>query len=299
MSRKILFFINPISGNQSKLRLEETIVEKCREKSFSFEILFTSKQGDYRFLHDKIKNENITDIAVCGGDGSLSPVISSVLNQPVNIGIVPLGSGNGLARTAGIPNSIDKAIDIIFKQKSNCTDVFLINKKLSVHVCGLGFDAQVAHDFSEGKTRGLHAYTKIAVKNFLSAKAYPFTIEADEKEINVDAFFICIANSNQFGNNFKVAPKASICDGLLDIVVLQKTNKASAVLSFAQQIVSGEIDDFTQKEFDKKNIIYFQTKKLKIKNPSLAPFHIDGDPAETYKEFSIEILPSAYKLIVP
>ncbi|HXR84531.1 MAG TPA: YegS/Rv2252/BmrU family lipid kinase [Hanamia sp.] len=299
MSRKILFLINPISGTQNKLHLEETIIRKCKEKNLSFEILFTSKDGEYSFLHDKIINETITDIAICGGDGSLSPIICSVLKLPVNIGIIPLGSGNGLARTAGIPNSVDKAIDIIFAGKSICTDVFLINGKMSVHVCGLGFDAKVAHDFSEGKTRGLHAYTKIAIKNFLSAETYPFTIEVGEKKINVDAFFICIANSNQFGNNFKVAPKASICDGLLDIVVLQKTNKAAAVLSFAQQIISGKTSHFFEKDFNKKTILYFQTQKIKIENPQLAHLHIDGDPAETSKEFLIEILPSAYMLIVP
>jgi YegS/Rv2252/BmrU family lipid kinase len=299
MSRKILFFINPISGTKSKLQLEKTIIRKCEEKNISFEILFTSKDGDYRFLHDKINNENVTDIAIAGGDGSLSPIISSVLNRPVNIGIIPLGSGNGLARTAGIPNSVDKAFDTIFTGKSKCTDVFLINDKLSVHVSGLGFDAKVAHDFSEGKSRGLNAYTKIAVNNFLSAKTYPFMIEVDEKKINVDAFFICIANSNQFGNNFKVAPKASICDGLLDIVVLPKTNKATAVLSFAQQIISGSVHHFSAAELQKKNVLYFQTRKLKIDNPALAPLHIDGDPSETSKEFSIEILPSAYKLIQP
>lgn len=297
MSRKILFFINPISGTQNKLNLEETIIRKCEEKNISFEILFTSKDGDYQFLHDKIKEEDITDIAICGGDGSLSPIISSVLNVPVNIGIIPFGSGNGLARTAGIPSSVDKAFDTIFTGKSKCTDAFLINKKLSVHVSGLGFDAKVAHDFSQGKTRGLNAYTKIAIKNFLSAKPYPFAIRVDEKKINMNAFFICIANSNQFGNNFKVAPKASICDGLLDIVVLQKTNKTQAVLSFAQQIISGRVHDFSDAELQKKNILYFQAKKLKIENPALAPLHIDGDPAATSKEFAIEILPSAYKLI--
>jgi diacylglycerol kinase (ATP) len=299
MSRKILFFINPISGTQNKLHLEEMILRKCEEKNISFEILLTSREGDYNFLREKIKNENITDIAICGGDGSLSPIISSVLNLPVNIGIIPLGSGNGLARTAGIPNSVDKAMDIIFAGKSTCTDVFLINGKMSVHVCGLGFDAKVAHDFSEGKTRGLHAYTKIAIRDFLSAKTYPFTIEVDEKKINVNAFFVCIANSDQFGNNFKVAPKASICDGLLDIVVLQKTNKVTAVLSFVQQIISGKPAHFSEKGFDKKNILYFQTKKIKIVNPQLAHLHIDGDPAKTGKEFLIEILPSAYRLIVP
>lgn len=299
MSRKILFFINPISGVKSKFKLEETIVAKCEEKSISFEILFTSKDGDYDFLHDKIKNDNITDIAICGGDGSIAPIVSAILNLPVNIGIVPLGSGNGLARTAGIPTSIDKAIAVILEGNSTYTDVFLLNNKLSTHVCGLGFDAKVAHDFSKQKQRGLNSYTKIALRNFFAAKTYPFTIEAEKNEVEIDAFLICIANSNQFGNNFKIAPKASICDGLLDIVVLKKTSKPQIVISFIKQLVSGEIKTFSKKGFDKKNIIYFQTKKLKITNPQLAPLHIDGDPAETGKEFSIEILPAAYKLIHP
>ena len=299
MSRKVLFFINPISGVRSKLNLEEKIIQKCKENNISFEILFTSKDGDYDFLRDKIRKENITDIAVCGGDGSIAPIVSSILNLPVNVGIVPLGSGNGLARTAGIPKSIDKAIEIVLKGNDFYTDAFLINDKLSTHVCGLGFDAKVAHDFSKQKTRGLHAYTKLALKNFLSAKAFSFTIEVDEKKINVDAFLICIANSNQFGNNFKIAPRASICDGLLDIVVLKKTSKPEIVLSFMQQIIAGQIQNISSKNFDKKNILYFQTKKLKIKNLELAPLHIDGDPAETCKEFSIEILPATYKLIRP
>ncbi|HET7116844.1 MAG TPA: diacylglycerol kinase, partial [Hanamia sp.] len=114
-----------------------------------------------------------------------------------------------------------------------------------------------------------------------------------------DAFLICIANSNQFGNNFKIAPKASICDGLLDIVVIKKSSKSRVVLSFANQIFSGKTESVHTKNFHKKNILYFQTKKIQIQNPQLAPLHIDGDPAETSEKFSIEILPSVYKLIQP
>lgn len=299
MNRKILFFINPISGVRSKISLEEKIIKKCEEKNISFEILLTSKDGDYNFLPDKIKNEHITDIAICGGDGSIAPIVSSILNLAVNIGIVPLGSGNGLARTAGIPKSTDKAIDVVLKGNAIYTDVFFINNKLSTHVCGLGFDAIVAHDFYKQKTRGLNSYTKVALKNFFAAKTYPFHIEAENSEFKVDAFLICIANSNQFGNNFKIAPQASICDGLLDIVVLKKTTKPQIVISFIKQLISGKIKRFSEKDFHKKNILYFQTKKLKIKNPQLAPLHIDGDPVETFQEFSIEILPAAYKLIHP
>ena len=299
MSRKILFFINPVSGTKSKLHLEEKIISKCEEKNISFEILLTSKEGNYDFLHEKVKTEDITDIAICGGDGSIRPIVAALLNVPVNIGIIPIGSGNGLARTAGIPNSVDKAIDVIVDGKASATDVFLINNKLSTHVCGLGFDAQVAHDFSEAETRGLNSYTKIAIKNFSSAKTYPFIIEADGKKFEANAFLIVIANSNQFGNNFKVAPKASICDGLLDIVVVKKTGKALAVLSFIKQILAGNIKSVHSKHFQKNNILYFQTSKLKIGNPRFAPLHIDGDPAESFKEIEIEVLPSAYRLIHP
>ena len=299
MSRKILFFINPISGTKNKLHLEEKIIKKCEEKNVSFEILFTSKEGDYDFLYEKIRKENITEIAICGGDGSVTPIVSAILKLPVNIGIIPLGSGNGLARTAGIPKSVDKAIDVFLAGNAIATDAFLINNKLSTHVCGLGFDAKVAHDFSIAKNRGLNSYTKIALKNFRNARTYPFIIEADGKNFETEAFLIAIANSNQFGNNFKVAPKASICDGLLDIVVVKKTSKAQAVLSFVKQILIGNVTSVHSKNFRKNNILYFQTDKIKIENPRFAPLHIDGDPAESFKEFSIEILPAAFRLIHP
>lgn len=299
MSRKILFFINPVSGTKSKLQLEQKIITKCEERNISVEILFTSAEGDYRFLHDKIKTDFITDIVICGGDGSIRPIVSAILNIDVNIGIIPLGSGNGLARSAGIPNNIDKAFEVIFNGIAYFTDAFLINKKLSCHVCGLGFDALVAHEFSKQEERGLSSYTKQAFKHFFAAKTYFFTIESGGKKFDVDAFLICIANSNQFGNNFKIAPKASLCDGFLDIVILKKTSKPQIVISFVKQILFGKIRNINSENFHEKNILYFQTDKIKIKNSLLAPFHIDGDPLDTDREFLVEILPSAYKLIQP
>lgn len=299
MSRRILFFINPVSGMKNKIDLEKKIIKKCGEQNISFEILFTSKDGDYNFLHDKILNEKITDIAIAGGDGSIRHIVSAVLNVEVNVGIIPLGSGNGLARTVGIPKSVDKAIEVILAGKSSATDVFLINNEVSAHVCGLGFDAKVAHDFAGSQKRGLQSYTKIALRNYGSAKTYPFAVEVEGERIEVEAFLICIANSNQFGNNFKVAPKASVCDGLLDIVIVKKSWKPKVVLSFIEQILAGKAQSFQSIKFKPKNILYFQAKKLKIENPKLASFHIDGDPAETSNLFSIEILPAAYKLIHP
>lgn len=299
MARKILFFINPISGTKSKIQLEKKIAKKCLAKNIGYEILFTAEDGNYPFLREKIHTDEITDIVICGGDGSLSPVVASVLNIKVNIGIIPRGSGNGLALTAKIPRSVDKALEIIFKGEAACVDAFLINGKLSCMLCGIGLDAKVAYDFSLQKKRGLATYVRQSFKNFLSASPYHFEIELKKTRFQVDAFFISIANSNQFGNNFTIAPEASLSDGLLDIIVVKKMSKARILWSVARQMKAGKIRSHDEKKFHSNDILYFQTDKLKIVNPALAPLHIDGDHAPTFKKFDIEILPSAFRLIQP
>jgi diacylglycerol kinase (ATP) len=299
MARKFLFFINPISGTGNKLRLERKIIKKCLEYNMGFELLTTSQDGDYSFLREKVKKDRITDIIICGGDGTLGPVISSLLNIKVNIGIIPGGSGNGLAFTAKIPRSVDKALEIIFAGQTSCVDAFLINGRLSCMLCGIGLDAKVAYDFSLQKKRGLSTYIKQTFKNFLSATPYHFELQIQNKQFAVDAFFICIANSNQFGNNFTIAPEASLNDGLLDVIIVKKMSKPRIVWSVFKQMKTGKIISFEEKNFHKKNILYFQTNSLQILNPEMAPLHIDGDHAPTNEKFNVEILPSAFILLRP
>jgi len=297
--RKILFFINPISGTRKKLRLEKKIIKKCLEYNIGFELLSTAEDGNYSFLRERVMQDKITDVVICGGDGTLSPVISSLLDIKVNIGIIPTGSGNGLAFTAKIPRSLDKALEIIFKSRTSNVDAFLINGKLSCMLCGIGLDAKVAYDFSLQKKRGLSTYIKQTFKNFLSASPYHFELNIQNIKFKVDAFFICIANSNQFGNNFTIAPEASLNDGLLDIIVVKKMSKLRIIWSVFKQMKTGKIITFEEKNFHKKNILYFQSDSLEIINPEMAPLHIDGDHAPTDKKFVIEILPSAFNLIRP
>ena len=299
MRRKILFFINPISGTRSKLQLERKIIKKCYEQNVGFEILLTAEDSDYSFLKEKIRKDKVTDIVICGGDGSLNPIVASLLNTKINFGIIPLGSGNGLAFAAKIPKSIDKAFDVIFNRKASCVDAFLINDKVSCMLCGIGFDAQVAYDFSLQKKRGLINYIRQSFKNFLSADTWPFEIEINKKLIKVDAFFICIANSNQFGNNFTIAPKASLNDGLIDIIVVKKMGKIKVLWSLVKQMKTGKLTKDAEKNFLNENILYFQAAALKLKNIKLAPLHIDGDPAPTCKDFEIKVIPDAFMLIQP
>jgi len=298
MNRKILYFINPVSGPKRKIRLLDILIEKTLEQNIFFEILFTTADGEYPFLADKIKYEGFTDVVICGGDGTVSQVASYFLGIDIKIGIVPLGSGNGLALAAKIPRNIDKALQIIFDGNATFIDSFFINEKFSCMLCGVGFDAQVAHDFAQQPKRGLATYVKESVKNFIKAEPYRFDITIDGKTFSTDAYFISVANSNQFGNNFTIAPKASLQDGLLDIIVVKKMSKARMIWAVLKQIRSGEVQQ-EARNFHKKEVLYFQTDKLIIHNHQLAPLHIDGDPAETSKKFKIEILPKAFKLIMP
>ena len=299
VQRKIIYFINPISGTKTKDPLLKLIEAHSNERKIPFEILHTNAEGKYDYLKEKITEEKITDVVICGGDGTVNQVAYSLIGVDINIAIIPMGSGNGLAFAAKIPKDQHKALDLIYTGKAIAIDSFFINKKFSCMLCGLGFDAQVAHDFAQQKKRGLATYVKQSIKNFISAKSFAFRIETDNKQFDCDAWFISIANSNQFGNNFTIAPKASLYDGLLDIVIVKKMNKLLLVWKVLQQIKNGKIKNEMSKDFEKGRILYFHTKKITIRNLERAPLHIDGDPATTSNSFDIEIIPKAFRLIMP
>lgn len=300
MHRKIIYIINPISGTRNKSSLEKLVIQKTKEAEIDFEIFPSVVSGDYSFLHSLIKEKKITDVVIAGGDGTVSQVIGSLLHlNSLNFGIIPCGSGNGLAFAAKIPKQPDRALNVIFKGNSVATDGFYINEQFACMLAGLGLDAKVAYDFTNETKRGLKTYIKLVIKNFFSAKTFPFKIELNKTLLDLDAFFISIANSNQFGNNFKIAPKASLNDGLLDIVIATRQNKINFFLKTFRQI-TGLIQLQSESDINKnKGLIYFQTKQLSITNHSHAPLHIDGEPAQEPGKLNITIKEKCFRLIQP
>lgn len=299
MKRKILFLVNPISGTRTKTRLQSRIAQKCAQAGLLWEMHPTSRDGKYDFLKEKIEKEGFTDIVVCGGDGSIRPVIESTLGIPVRIGIIPLGSGNGLAFAAKIPGSFERAFQVIARGHTARTDVFFINHTLSCMLCGIGLDAQVALDFSSHKKRGLWTYIQESIKNFFLAQSYPFTLIWKGQQISLDGYFVSVANGNQFGNHFTIAPEASLSDGLLDIVAVKKQKKSRTLWSLLHHVRKGRTSDPTENIQPERDILYFQTDRIRILNPRMAPLHIDGDHAPTSGEFTIKVAPGAYSLMVP
>lgn len=299
MRRKIIYLINPVSGTGDKSALRKLIETKSAEYQIGFEIRETAADGNYSPLEKEIQQGGVTDVVICGGDGTINKVIDKLRGTRVNFGIVPMGSGNGLALAAGIPLNNSRAIDLVLKTgKPVSTDAFMVNGKFSCMLSGLGFDAVVAHDFAGRKVRGFMTYFKRTLFHFFRCRPYPFEINFDGRPIETEAFFISIANSNQFGNKVTIAPKASLNDGLLDIVLVNKMNKFGLVVKLLWQIRAGKVSPIS-KTNGIHGVSYFQVKNLQIKNPALAPLHIDGDPVETSEHINIRVVPDAFLLIRP
>ena len=299
MPRHIIYIVNPIAGTRTKKDLQSFIEKKTKDQDIPFTVFPSVASGDYSFLHEIIKETKATDVVIAGGDGTISQAAGGLLDLDVNFGIIPCGSGNGLAYTAKIPMQPSKALDTIFNGKPSLIDGFFINGHFACMLCGLGFDAKVALDFANQPKRGLMSYIKMVVKNYFSATPYPFEIQLSRKSFKTDAYFVSIANSNQFGNNFTIAPQASLTDGLLDIVIVTDQNKLSLLLQTLTQIKTGKPVETVNIKAGKKGVIYFQTDKLTIMNPALAPLHIDGDPSESSEVFKIEIKKKCFRLIQP
>jgi diacylglycerol kinase (ATP) len=299
MVRKIIYLLNPISGTKKKEKVKDLINRKTRAEGIEFKILPSRADGHYDDLRGMIKKEMITDVVICGGDGTLNAVANALQGVHVNIGIIPIGSGNSLALAAKIPKQTGRALEIIFKGNASPVDAFHINEKFSCALCGIGFDAEVAHEFAKQKTRGLQTYLRISTMKFFTSKPYPFEIKLDDRIIKTDAYFISIANSNQFGNNVTIAPRASMSDGLLDIVIVRKMNKMILPFSVLLQVAGNNRLMQVIEYLDEKNIIYVQTDKISIHNPAHAPMHIDGEPTDTSANFKIRIIPNCFRLIQP
>lgn len=297
MDRKLLYIVNPISGKGKGLSLQQVIQNKTAAAGLHSAFYPSVASGDYSYLIPIITEENFTDIIIAGGDGTVNQVVNSLRAQGKPFGIIPCGSGNGLAFTAGIPKNVDRAMQVIFNGKTEPCDAFMVNEHFACMLAGLGFDAQVAQDFANDPKRGLATYIKKTVSHFFSAGNYSFTLSAGEQDIKTEALFISIANSNQFGNHFTIAPKASLKDGLLDIVVMTRQNKFSALLQAFMQV--GGLNPLQQPDMinEKAGVLYFQIPKIAIENPDLAPLHIDGDPAPTSKRLKIQVIKNGFRLI--
>jgi diacylglycerol kinase (ATP) len=292
---KYIVFVNPISGNKTKDVALTLLTEQFNKRNLPFVVLPTNAEGNYSFLQQKINEEGYSTVVICGGDGTVNQITKYLLGVNINVGIIPLGSGNGLAFTAGISNKMPKAIENIFTGKASYIDAFTINNIYGCHNVGVGFDATVAHQFAMQKKRGPFKYVQLTATNFLKAKPFSFTVTINGKIKSEKAFFIAVLNSNQFGNKITIAPKANLSDGLLDMVIVRSNNKVTLLAKLLRHLKKGTPILFDAQ--DKKTIAYAQAENIIIQNNDTALLHIDGEPVATHGEIEIKVIKQAFKLI--
>jgi len=290
-NNKVFFIINKYSGRGFRPELEGLIVSQCDALNLECTIEFTQDRGHATELAKNASAAGFDKVFAVGGDGTVNEVAQGLVRTSTKMGIIPKGSGNGLARHLGIPMSVKKSLNILASDKTIRMDTILVNNKLSVNVSGIGFDGHVAGLFGKNGKRGLLGYVKLVTKEFFGFKEFAIAAHADGKVLQRNAFILAIANSSQFGNNATISPLASVCDELMDVCFIKKVPLSQSI-GFAQKMFTRRIDTSAFVEIIK-------AKELSINFPEQMPYHIDGEPMEPASTFIIELIPASLTMIVP
>lgn len=286
--KKILFIVNPTAGTRTH-KFEEALIQKWLDHGrFSYEMHVTTHAGNGTETIVSRIDEFDGFIAV-GGDGTVNEVFKGVLGSKKWFGIIPSGSGNGLARTLNIPMNIEGAFQTLNKGKVRAIDYVKINDDSFVNVAGMGFDAKVAHKFRNLKVRGLQSYARVTLAEFGKSKDRSVKIRIKGKTLKEKAMMVSFANSTQFGNNAFIAPKARLDDGKVNIVILKKFSWLDAPL-LAWRLFNKQIGQSTlQKEY--------AVKKATIESKKGIYLHIDGEARAKVNKVKLKVMRKGVKVI--
>jgi YegS/Rv2252/BmrU family lipid kinase len=289
LEERIRVIINPVSGVESRKR--EIIAQL--EKSFTgkAEIVFSRKKGDAGVLAaDAVKN-NFSAVIAVGGDGSINECASELVNTEVALGIIPAGSGNGLARCLHIPFNVEKAVDCIMTFNTHKIDSIRINDCWVFSISGFGLDARVAKLYSKEKKRGFYPYFKLTLQEYLKFKTIPYEIFINERKIRGKALFVSIANSNQFGYKTVIAGNAKVDDGLVDVCIFEKVPLLQipviAPFFFLHKL------DYTG------YMQVYQASGFQVLSRQGKLMNIEGEAVKMKRKLDIQVHPSSLRVIIP
>ena len=289
-SDNILFVVNKYAGIGYPADLERSIKKACDDNNTLCAIEFTQRKGHATELATGASTNGFNKVVAVGGDGTINEVARGLIHNEIPMGIIPRGSGNGLARHLGIPLKTTEAMNTLFKCDTIAMDVFRVNGKLSLNVSGIGFDGHITNLFGVKSTRGLLGYVMLTVQELLKFKEFETEIFMNEESLKRSAFIIAIANSSQYGNNAQIAPSASVRDGLLHINVMRRVPLFR--LDFIYSFFRGTLGKSSFCEF-------LEAPSLQIKTREPIDYHVDGEPCGLSDTFNIELNPAALRVLVP
>ena len=287
--KEIIFIVNPRSGTHDKSDIPRVIEQTIDKAKFDYRVQFTEYAGHAAEIARRCVASDVNIVVAVGGDGTVNEVARSLVHTETALGIVPCGSGNGLARHLCIPMDIRKAIAIINRCNIEALDYGVINSLPFFCTCGMGFDAFISLKFAEAGKRGPVTYMENVLREGLKYKPEVYEVTDETKATRHKAFLIACANASQYGNNAYIAPKATMTDGLMDVTIMEPFTAFDA-----PQI---SIDMFNKTLDKNSKIKTFKAKRIHIHRSQPGAIHYDGDPIMTGTDIDVHIEERGIKII--
>ena len=280
---QMLFIVNPVSGGKDK-----TSIVKAAIAAFpSAEIFMTTREGEA----EEVAMASSADVVVAvGGDGTVSEVARGLVGSEKALGIIPCGSGDGLALHLGISRNVKKALRTLQEGYIQMIDYATVNGRPFFCTTGVGMDAEVAKKFAEAGHRGFQTYIREAFETWHHYKGETYNIIVDGVEHSLPAVIVTIGNINQWGNEARITPLASVVDGMLDVAVMAPFT-AVEIPILATQLMDGHLNR-------SHRVTMLRGRKVVLRRPCPGPAHLDGDPCEMGTEIIAEVHPAALKAVV-
>ncbi len=287
---KTLFVVNPVSGGKNKTRVVKEIEKNLDPGLFDFDINYTRGPGHASDLTKTAVDNGIEVVVAVGGDGTVNEVATGLVHSNATLGIIPVGSGNGLARHLQIPMNYTKAVQILNESGKTTIDICTANDIPFFNVAGLGYDAIIAHDFAKSEDKGFISYLQSVVAQWFKYRPKKFTIKTEDRKYKTKALLISLANGSQLGNNAYIAPDARIDDGLMDVSILYNfPGLAAPIVAF--QLFSKSINRSRYSETLRLSEVTIKQKGKKA--------HLDGEPFKLGKKIHFKVLPGALNILAP
>lgn len=294
--KKIWFIVNPISGTKNKAGIVAAIHKYMTPESFDVEIRYTQCKGHAAQIAGEAISQGVDVVVAVGGDGTVNETARALIHTNVALGILPCGSGNGLARHLCLPMNPEKALTVISECNIHSLDYGLINGQPFFCTAGVGFDAFLSDKFNKSGHRGLLSYVENAIMAGVTYKSETYELEIeggpDTEECSQvhKAFLITCANASQYGNDFFIAPHASMSDGLMDVTVMEPFTLLEApaiAYQLAHRTITGN-----------SHIRTFKCKALTIRRQQPGVIHYDGDPKDEVADVRVELVPGDIRMVV-
>ena len=289
--KEVQVIINPISGVGSKRKIPKMIQEMYRDTGCHVNVSFTDYAGHASVLTKEALARGVKIILAVGGDGTVNEVARSMLYTDAVLGIIPKGSGNGLARDLHIPTDVKKAQELMMKGYVTTIDYGKANDRVFFCTCGVGFDAAVSEKFATERRRGSLTYLKNMIEEYLSYEPELYEILINDQAIQEKAFLVACANASQYGNNAYIAPHADIKDGCMDVTILAPFTPLD-VAPIAIQLFTRQLDKNSK-------IKTIKAKQVTIVRQKPGIMHLDGEPVMADDRIDVRIIPQALNVYTP